>query len=132
MADKKALVLKMLGSLEQNISDKGLNNRRELAGFTVSNEGMDSTTREAHEVNLNSLQSTVDDTLSMILSQEGMEGVTFNDAQYNAARSIAALALDPAAARSALDNLKQVSFSGQVLQLTQLLLVLKISLMYLS
>jgi len=113
MAAKKALVLGMLGALEQNIGDKGLNNRRELSAFVVSNEGMDATSREGHEVNLNSLQATVDDTLTMMLSSEDFEGVTFNDAQMNAARSIAALALDPAQARASLDNLKAVSFSGQ-------------------
>jgi hypothetical protein len=113
MAEKKALVLGMLGALEQNISDKGLNNRKELSGFVISHEGMDTPTREGHEVNLNTLNSTVNDTLSMILSSEDFEGITFSDAQLNAARSIAALALDPSTARSSLDNLKPVSFKGQ-------------------
>lgn len=113
MAEKKQLVLGMLGALEQNIADKGLNNRRELSAFVVSNEGMDTAQREGHEVNLNSLQATVEDTLAVILSSEDFEGITFNDAQMNAARSIGALALDPAQARSSLNNLKAVSFSGQ-------------------
>jgi len=46
MADKKQLVIGMMGALEQSISEKGLNNRRELSAFAVSNEGMDAPTRE--------------------------------------------------------------------------------------
>ena len=113
MADKKQLVIGMMGALEQSISEKGLNNRRELSAFAVSNEGMDAPTREQHEVNLDSLQSTVDDTLTMILSQEEFQDANFSDAQMNAARSIAALALDPQMARESLNNLKAVTFSGQ-------------------
>lgn len=113
MGNKKQLVKDMLSTLASNIGDEGLNNRRELATYAISSESMDSAAKESAAVVLGKLEDTVSQTLATVLSSEEFAGVEFTEAQYNAAKQIAALALDPAAARDGMLNPRPVSATGQ-------------------
>ena len=113
MANQKKLVKDMLGTLALNISDEGLNKRKELADFAISSESMDSAARESATVVLDKLHDTVDRTIGSILSQEDIDASVFTDAQYKAAKQIAALALNPEAARESFMNPTPVTANGQ-------------------
>ena len=112
MANQKQLVKDLLSTLAVNISDEGLNKRKELTNFVISNEDMDSASRESATVVLEKLQDTVSRTLTAVLSQEDIDATQFTEAQYNAANQIAALALDPKAAIEAYRNPKTLDVKG--------------------
>jgi len=113
MADKKQLIKDMLSTLATNIQGENLNNRREIATYAISSESMDAASKESATVLSEKLSDTVDRTLNMVLSSEEFAGLDFTQAQYKAAKQIAALALDPAAARDSMVNPKQVTANGQ-------------------
>jgi len=106
MADKKQLVSSILGTLNSQVNGSGLAARPEIATYALGTESMDSSTAETAKVSLDKLQDIVDATIDSIVSQESYAGVTFTDAQLQAARSIAGLALDPVAATKSLTKLK--------------------------
>ena len=118
MADRKGLITTILGSLDRDINDKGLQKRPEVANYVISSESMDSSAKESAVNAINSLDAIVEETIATIVSHEDYEGVQFSDAQISAAKKIAGLALNPSAARDALSSLKPVDGGAGAVQVS--------------
>ena len=116
MADRKSLISTIMGSLDRDINDKGLQKRPEVASYVISSESMDSSAKESAVSAINSLDAIVEETIASVISHEDYEGVQFTDAQISAAKKIAGLALDPTAARGALSSLKSVDAGAGAVQ----------------
>jgi len=116
MADRKSLIGTIMGSLDRDINDKGLQKRPEVASYVISSESMDSSAKESAVSAINSLDAIVEETIASVISHEDYAGVQFTDAQISAAKKIAGLALDPSAARGALSSLKSVDAGAGAVQ----------------
>lgn len=108
----KKLVSEIMTGVRTEIQDQGFKNRPEVAQYVLSQESMDSASREVAANTLSSLHSTIDDTINMVLSKEEFENGNFSKAQFAAAKAIAALAIDPAKTIGAMGNLKAPVVTG--------------------
>lgn len=113
MASNKKLVSTLVGTLKDSINDESVQNRNGIAQYSVSSESMDSMAREGGQAGVESLGNIVDSTIGLILGNEEFAQVDFTAAQVNAAKSIAALALNPQIAMGALQQLKDPEVQGE-------------------
>jgi len=112
MAGQKKLIGSLLSSLQSNIGKDGLNNRQEITAYTMSSESLDQISKDSAVASRDLLEATIDRTIGLLIGTEEFKGVKFSVAQLTAAKSIAALAIDPQTGLNSLKALKDPSVSG--------------------
>ena len=108
MSTLKHLIGGLVADLSTSISDKNLNKRAEITDLVVSHEDLDSATKSSAVAGLDALQDIVAATLDTVASSEDFNGADFLPSQYEAAKRIAALAINPSKAIEATKALRAV------------------------
>ena len=108
MANIKDLVKSIGSTLKTNVSSTGIGSNDNIVNVTISSESMDEGTAVSAKAGVNNLLDSVDNTISAILSSEEFAGVDFKEHQIQAAKKIAALAVNPKLAGQALSNPRSV------------------------
>jgi len=94
----------LMTGIQSALNVSGLKGRTDLAQYTISSESFIGENADAARTAIADLNDVVTQTIEDVISSEEF-GFEPTDAQLAAAHGVAAIALDPAAARSALRNL---------------------------
>lgn len=106
MAGNKDIVEGMLNNLKTNMKKDGVAGRPEIAQLALSAESMDQADVKLAGESTKSLHDSVTDTIALLSNEEGFKDVTFEPYQIDAAKKVAAIAIDPTLAIESFQNLK--------------------------
>jgi len=95
-------------NIAAGVEDDNLNSSVNITALALSAESLDDNAKTLARANMDSLDAIVESTLNIIASSEDFSGNDFIQSQFDAARKVAALAIDPKATLANMSTLKQV------------------------
>jgi len=98
----KKIVSGLVTELRSSVAKQGLNNRKDISSVTLATESMDESARASAMTARDSLSALIDDSIDIVLNTESAGSRSVSVAQRDAARHIAALAIDPASGMQAI------------------------------
>ena len=105
------IVKEILSASKTSLEQHKLANNKAISGYVLGTEGLDKSSEELAISALSSIETSVEDTISLVMSQAMGDKLSQEhfETQITAAKKIAGLAIDPNVARQSLTSLKDIS-----------------------